>query len=399
MQQEINKEDIILIPQGENRIFPCIAKWQDKYQIVPGLIKGIEAEYYMMYITDKNAPIKGGEFYYDETLGTIICATATDAYIHETKDQRMIKWAKVIGSNDKLLISDGVPSISPEFIQQWVNAINSGKEFKVMMEIENGCGDPLCVIPMRCRQQGKPTICQMGEGKEIPKLLNNQLILSIVEEKQVDDYLKGFEHGRADAYDEIATKAHSPEDSEISDAIKLLTSKGYKVIKDRKVYKKNWNSRTREYRIWSNMKQRCTNPNHKDYKHYGARGIKISEEFLSHPVFTEYIKTIENYDKWKEGDYYSLDRINNDGNYERGNLKFSTREQQVLNTRMSTKNKSGYRCVFFKRQLGKWEANINVQKKRTHIGYYNTPKEAAIAYNEYIKQHRLPNQLNVIDND
>lgn len=63
------------------------------------------------------------------------------------------------------------------------------------------------------------------------------------------------------------------------------------------------------YSSWQNMKQRCLNPKNPKYARYGGRGIKVCDEWLNIKSF--YNWAIQN--GWKEG--YTIDRINNDGNY------------------------------------------------------------------------------------
>lgn len=84
---------------------------------------------------------------------------------------------------------------------------------------------------------------------------------------------------------------------------------------------------TTEYRAWHSMISRCENPAVPKYKHYGARGIRVCDEWRkSYPAFLAHLGR-------KPSPDHSLDRIDNDGNYEPGNVKWSTREEQRNNQR------------------------------------------------------------------
>ena len=85
-------------------------------------------------------------------------------------------------------------------------------------------------------------------------------------------------------------------------------------------------SKTRLYKIWVDMKRRCDNPNRKHYERYGGRGIAYCQEW----------KDFSSFYKWAMENGYSeeltLDRINNDGNYEPNNCRWTNHKEQMNNT-------------------------------------------------------------------
>ncbi len=62
------------------------------------------------------------------------------------------------------------------------------------------------------------------------------------------------------------------------------------------------------------------------------------------------------------------------------NLREATHSQNQQNTDKKSNNKSGYKGVAYEKIAKKWRAQISIKGKRIHIGYFNTPEEASIAY-------------------
>lgn len=75
------------------------------------------------------------------------------------------------------------------------------------------------------------------------------------------------------------------------------------------------------------MIQRCTNPKSKSYENYGGRGIKVCDRWLTFKNFLE--------DMGEPPPGQTLDRIDNEGDYEPENCKWSTYEEQSVNSRSS----------------------------------------------------------------
>lgn len=79
------------------------------------------------------------------------------------------------------------------------------------------------------------------------------------------------------------------------------------------------------YPVWTNIRQRCTYHWHPAYSYYGGRGIVLSKEW--HDFWT-FVK-----DMGDRPPGWTVERINNDGNYEAANCRWATRAEQMRNTR------------------------------------------------------------------
>jgi hypothetical protein len=83
---------------------------------------------------------------------------------------------------------------------------------------------------------------------------------------------------------------------------------------------------SREHKAWCSAKERCHTPTHAQFASYGDRGISVCPEWRNDFLaFFAYIGQCP--------DGHSLDRINNDGNYEPGNVRWATRTEQQRNRR------------------------------------------------------------------
>ena len=151
-------------------------------------------------------------------------------------------------------------------------------------------------------------------------------------------------------------------------------------------------SNHRLYETWSQERKRCYSLTNKAYSTYGGRGIEISKEFHDFPTWLTYVESLDNAYK----PTYTIDRIDNDGNYERGNLRWADKTTQAQNTtNLACNNTSGYRGVY--KSLNRWRARIESNGTKIDLGTYATKLEAAEAFNTYVIENNLEHTLNKIE--
>lgn len=130
-----------------------------------------------------------------------------------------------------------------------------------------------------------------------------------------------------------------------------------------------------EHYTWQGMKERCNNPNHPSYDYYGGRGIKVCNKWKYD--FREFLKDMGP----KPHKDLSIERVDNNGNYEPGNCVWADSTTQVLNRRMNKNNTSGVTGVS-KTPSGSWASVVWVNYKNIYLGTFDNFDDAVSARKE-----------------
>lgn len=113
------------------------------------------------------------------------------------------------------------------------------------------------------------------------------------------------------------------------------------------------------YLSWARMKQRCLNPNNPAYNDYGGRGITVCDDWMEFKNFNK--DMLETYEKG-----LTLDRINNEGNYNKKNCRWATMKVQNNNTRKN-------RNIFYDgvtKTLAQWAEYLGIKRSTLAQRYY-----------------------------
>ena len=150
-------------------------------------------------------------------------------------------------------------------------------------------------------------------------------------------------------------------------------------------YDPNCDSNSRLYGIWTNLKRRCLNPNLKEYKYYGGKGVKVCDEWYEWELFKNWALS----NGYKED--LTIDRIDVNGNYEPSNCRWVTMDVQA-------NNKSNNKYIAYQgrtQSLADWckELDLDYDRTKQRINACNMTTEQAFELPKYYTQKECNNKV------
>lgn len=144
--------------------------------------------------------------------------------------------------------------------------------------------------------------------------------------------------------------------------------------------------RTRLYETWRGIRQRCSNPKATNYSDYGGRGISVCPEWATYAPFKEWALSSGYTDQ------LTIDRKDVNGDYEPSNCVWADNTVQACNKRKRAKAACSY--IGVAPNKSNWQAYVTYRGKRTQIGTFTDPVDAAKARDSFVLKNRLPHRLN-----
>ena len=141
------------------------------------------------------------------------------------------------------------------------------------------------------------------------------------------------------------------------------------------------------YYVWQSMHRRCTVKHRINYKHYGGRGIKVCKEWEDVVIFYNWCMA----NGYKEG--LEIDRINNNGNYEPRNCRFTTSSENSINRRVQSNNKTEYIGITYNKIKKRYRARIGYRNKLYTLGRYKMIEDAIIARNNWVTANKTSHKI------
>ena len=143
------------------------------------------------------------------------------------------------------------------------------------------------------------------------------------------------------------------------------------------------------YKVYYAMRGKCHNPKDHGYHKYGAKGVRVCNEWL---------ESFEKFHDWATKNGYkkglSIDRINVMGNYEPSNCRWETREVQAQNIRP----RSNTPYVHFNSHKQRYVVRYQISGVRKQVGVFKTEEEAVNAIISHVRENNLSEQRKVLNN-
>lgn len=163
---------------------------------------------------------------------------------------------------------------------------------------------------------------------------------------------------------------------------------------------KHGESKTRLYKVWAAVKQRCENPNYNGYKNYGGRGIFLCKEWQNYETFRTWALE-HGYVEQQGKSRLTIDRIDPNGNYEPNNCRIATYIVQARNKR----NNHNVEINGKIKTISEWSLiyNISGSTIRSRISQYGWDDVRAITTpaKKYMKgiNEKVENHQKTVEND